>query len=247
MIQTFRLTTDESNSPHIRAMLERVAARVGGDADEIKSRTMVFGTSPAAASLSIKSAGGTEEVEGIATTDDVDMDGEVILQDGIDWSLMEGRGAYKTLYVDHMWSAATAIAKFRFAKRVSMPGGKTATIIRAAFLPDEYSEHVRQVKQLVRSGMCGLSITTLYAKKDYRPPAKENERYQGARGIITKSRVVEVSFTSMPVNVACSTWMASADSDTLARAASFGRTGGVPRSFLELAKRARRPRRIVVV
>lgn len=136
------------------------------------------------------------EVEGIATTDDVDCDGEVVLPDGLDWKPFQ---KYRVLYAEHAYGMKYAAATYRYVTRSKSPDGWK---IRARLLPDAYSDEIQRVRMLADAGVLGLSIGFIPIESG--PPTPEEQaRYKGAASIVRRASVFEVSFTTMPCNMAC--------------------------------------------
>jgi hypothetical protein len=141
------------------------------------------------------------EIEGIATTDSIDCDDEVVLPSGVDWSVM--RSSYKAMYADHMYGVENIVATLRNVNEAVAPDGSVGWKVRARMMPDAYSPRVTQVKELAARGAVGLSIGFVAIDRG-KPTREESELYPGARSIVRKARVFEVSFTAMPCNLSCS-------------------------------------------
>jgi len=136
------------------------------------------------------------EIEGIATTDDVDCDREVVLPDGLDWSTMN---AYKVLYGDHSYGSRYAVGVLRWVSRSMSPNGWK---LRARLLPETYSEEIGRTRMLAEAGVLGMSIGFMVRSRS-EPTPEEARKYPGAESIVRGAEVFEVSFTTMPCNLAC--------------------------------------------
>lgn len=186
-------------------------------------------------SVAVKQENSGYEIDGVATTDDVDCDREVVLPDGLRWDAV---AKYKALYVDHMYGTKHAVAVYRYTSRTTSPNGWR---LRARMLPDEYSDEVARVRMLAEHGALGLSIGFLATDRGA-PTADEKRRYPAAESIVRKAEVFEVSYTSMPCNMACTGSVVYADDSKSAKVGELVRKGIIsPESWVP------KPRRIVVV
>lgn len=184
--------------------------------------------------------GGRTEIEGIATCDAVDCDDEVVLPDGLDWSVLE---RFKGLYVDHLYGVEHVVATLRRVSRVREPNGWK---VHAVLLPDDYSADIRRVKELASRGALGLSIG--FQAIDRGAPTDEERRlYPRAMSIVRRARVFEVSYTPMPCNVLCATTGVYVSESRAADAAALVRKGYAPPWFSPLLERGRQARRMVVL
>ncbi len=132
----------------------------------------------------------------VATTDDLDLDGEVVLPDGADWSYFEKN---RVVFLDHSYGSSQAVATLRNIKRQG-----NGWVCRATLLNDPQNENVRIVKTLAEAGVLGMSIGFTVTDAG-QPTPMEQKAYPGADYIIRKWNAVEVSYTAMPCNVACRT------------------------------------------
>lgn len=166
------------------------------------------------------------EIEGIATTSHVDADEEVVLPDGIDWDAFK---SYQTLYLDHIYGARTAVAKLRYVTR-HKSGSVDGWRLRAMLLPDDYSEEVKRVRMLAEAGMLGMSIGFIAADRGALT-ADEKRLYPKARSIVRKARVFEVSYTTMPCNLACAADRVYVDDEKAAGVRELVTKGLLPASY----------------
>lgn len=168
-------------------LLVRAKARIPGAED-----VGVVGSYLKAAK-SIEENGGYE-IEGIATTDDVDCDDEVVMPDGLDWKAFE---SYKAVYLDHMYGTRYAAGVRRWVKRVG-----NGWLLRTRLLKE--CEESPKLLELAREGALGLSIGFVPNDRG-QPTDAERKRYPRALSVVRSASVFEVSFTSMPCNMRCQT------------------------------------------
>lgn len=184
---------------------------------------------------------GGYELDGIATTGSLDQDEEVVVPGGGDWSLLtDPKSRYKSLYTDHYYGTSNVVATVRWVKRATFPDGWQ---IRARFMPDDYGEHVKQTRMLAERGALGLSIG-FQALDRGAPDASEKAKYPGARSVVRKWKVFEVSTTPMPCNLDCGASMLWVDDGKAAQVGELVSKGLAPEWA---SKRFVRPARRVVV
>lgn len=205
-------------------LLKRAAKLVSGAAD-----VGVVGSYLKAAQT-IEENGGYE-IEGIATTDDVDCDDEVVMPEGLDWGTFN---RYKTVYLDHYYGTENACATRRWVKRTG-----NGWLLRARML--KTCEETPKLLELAREQALGMSIGFVPTDRGT-PSPEERKRYPKANSIVRKAMVFEVSLTSMPCNLACQTTAVYVDDSKAAKLADMATKGLIP---VEWARRKRR--RIVLV
>jgi len=143
-----------------------------------------------------KSAGGPMEIVSMATTDDLDLEGERVMPDGADWSYFQANG---NVFLDHCYSSTMAVARLRSLKRVG-----NGWLCRAALNNDPDNESVRAVQVLAEAG--GLAMSIGYEVKEAGPATPEEAaKYGGDAWIVRSWRGIEVSYTAMPCNVSART------------------------------------------
>jgi phage head maturation protease len=128
-------------------------------------------------------------VRGIASTADVDGDGEVLLPSGFDFKYF---GAVKTVYWQHDYDKPIGTCRnYSVAKNVL---STTTYITRASFGDD--------VLTMIDEGVInGLSVGVI--PEDSGPPDQaELKSYGDCRNIIRRSLMLEYSITPMPCNQA---------------------------------------------
>lgn len=183
---------------------------------------------------------GGYELEAIVTTDDVDCDQEVVLPDGIDWSVMD---TYKTIYTDHFYGVQSVVGKMRSKARVKMPNGWK---MRIRLHPDEYSDDVRRVRMLAESETLGASIGFRAIERGT-PTLEEARKYPLARAIIRRSQVFEVSLTPMPCNLACRVGPAFVDAEKAAEVIELCRKGQLPGEYSSVFRATQAPKKKTVI
>lgn len=180
------------------------------------------------------------EFEGIATSDAVDEDEEVVLPDGVSWKPLE---AYKTIYVDHQYGIRNAVAKLRYITR-HKARGVNGWKMRAVLLPEDYSPEVAMVRTVIEHDMGGLSFGFIPEERGA-PTADEKRIYPKARSMVRKSRAFEVSVTLMRCNMDCETGrLTMTDGGKAAGIRDLVTKGLLPASY---ARAFDPPRTVVVV
>ena len=144
-----------------------------------------------------KASTGTNPPEIVATltTDDVDLDGEVVLPKGIDFEsyFMKNRN----YFADHEYDMAHVVGKVRNVKVMDH-----AVIVRVALVNLD-SPYTRAVIALAEADSCPSSIG--FKDPVYGSPEGESEmkRYGKSATLIRSCVAIEGSFTAMPCNVRC--------------------------------------------
>ena len=156
---------------------------------------------------------GNNDMLAVITTDDIDLDDEVIVQDALDFSYLT---ANSQLFVDHVYDTLTHTAGFLRGPLGAWPSTKDHRGWRARVkLYDNAAGEA--IKLLVQqSGQIGLSIG--FYPTDYGPLTdEEKERYtrngKTPSSIIRSASVFEFSFTALPCNVSCQGQLVSSGGD----------------------------------
>jgi hypothetical protein len=141
---------------------------------------------------------GAMEIECLATTEGVDLDKEVVAAGGGDLSYIN---ANKKVFADHEYGLASTTGILRWIRPVPAEGKRAAGWkMRVRLLTN--SPHYGLVSELATLDTIGASIGL--EAVDVGPPTEEERiKYPNATSIIRKWRALEVSFTSMPMNVEC--------------------------------------------
>jgi len=130
------------------------------------------------------------KIKGIATTEHEDTAGEVILQDGIDWSYCLKSGSFN---YDHSNLPAHILGAPQNIKKVKH-NGKMATEISGILYGDkqivkDLVENVKLMRSTKSGRSLGFSIEGQVMQRDNRNPK-----------IITRAKVLNVSLTHQPAN-----------------------------------------------
>lgn len=132
----------------------------------------------------------------VMTTDDLDMDEEVLDPAGADLSYLNHN---KSVFVDHCYEMRDSVGIIRWCKR-----RKDQTGIEAQIRLDNGREMAEDTKAIIRNrGYIGGSIG--FEGLLMTPPDKRIDppHWLKARTIVRKYRVIEFSVTLLPCNKAC--------------------------------------------
>lgn len=135
------------------------------------------------------------EVTCYANTAAVDLEREVVVPSGLDVRsyLMLNRN----LFVDHRYDVMSAVAVCR-----SMTMTPDGWVCRGAFHDDMTNPYVKACVVLAKAGTLAMSVG--FEALEWGPPTEaEAKAYPGVEGVVRKARVLEVSYTAMPMNVTC--------------------------------------------
>lgn len=141
----------------------------------------------------------TERVlEFIATTEDVDLDDEVVLASGADWSYFESVGC-RSLYLDHHYNQENHVGVIRsiapFVRASRQVGWKMrAHVFTGLKCPtaDDVWTKSQQTNLGVSIGFIPLEVGT--------PDQNERKTWPKAESIIRRWKAIEVSVTGTPAN-----------------------------------------------
>ena len=143
--------------------------------------------------LGVKSVDGKLEVVCYANTSAVDLEREVVVPTGLD--VRSYLTTNKNLFVDHRYDVLSAVAVCR--SMTLDPGG---WLCRGAFHDDMANPYVKACVALAKAGTLAMSVG--FEALDWGPPTDaEAKAYPGVEGVVRKARVLEVSYTAMPMNV----------------------------------------------
>ena len=135
------------------------------------------------------------EVVCYANTSAVDLEREVVVPTGLD--VRSYLTTNKNLFVDHRYDVLSAVAVCR--SMTLDPGG---WLCRGAFHDDMANPYVKACVALAKAGTLAMSVG--FEALDWGPPTDaEAKAYPGVEGVVRKARVLEVSYTAMPMNVTC--------------------------------------------
>ncbi|TPV94857.1 MAG: hypothetical protein B7733_13045 [Myxococcales bacterium FL481] len=134
-------------------------------------------------------------VKGLVSTESVDLDNEVVMQDGFDTSYFPEK--VQAVYLDHMYTSmgTLQVAAVGVCRNLSpkKDGLYATTYVRPTPLGEDV---LTAIEDGALSGFSiGFKVLSASAPTD-----DEQRRYPGARNIIRGSKLLEYSFTSMPAN-----------------------------------------------
>lgn len=158
--------------------------------------------------VKVQNDGRTLEV--VATTDDIDLDDEVVVPGGADPEYFARNGK---VFVDHQYRVEDVVGTLRSLTPFSRIGGQSGWKMTTYLIPGlEMSDAVLAIAE---AGGIGVSIG--FEAIDYGKPTPDEAKNYTRRektpdSIVRKWRWLETSFTPFPCNVACQT-VATAMSD----------------------------------
>lgn len=165
------------------------------------------------------------DVVAMATTDDLDLEEEVVVPSGADISYFQKN---RKVFCDHTYDTLSAIGVLRNLKRHD--NGWLARI-HVPESPD--NALVSHVLALAKAEGIGLSIG--FEALDFgRPTADESKKYPGAKSIVRTWRWIELSFTALPANVACQSRAMVRDDSKAANARNFLTKSAAPLSVFRM-------------
>jgi Caudovirus prohead serine protease len=135
------------------------------------------------------------EITSWATRNTVDMEGEVVVPEGGDVATYFAKN--RNLFVDHEYDIMKAVAKARWLKMT--PGG---WLVRGALINNPENPYRNQVQALAEAGNIGMSIGFEILDSSA-PTNEERKSYAGASNLIRAWKLLEVSYTAMPMNGDC--------------------------------------------
>lgn len=138
---------------------------------------------------------GPLEVTCYANTAAVDLEREVVVPTGLD--VRTYFNANRNLFVDHRYDVLSAVAHCR-----SMTLDPTGWMCHGKFSEDMTNPYVRACVVLAKAGTLAMSVG--FEALDWGAPTIEEAKvYPGVESVVRKARVLEVSYTAMPMNVTC--------------------------------------------
>lgn len=135
----------------------------------------------------------------IVSTNDVDLDDEVVLPGGMlpNSYIMEN----KSIFVDHEYDSEHTIGAMRRMTTVKA-GGVPLAIKMQSHLFGNHNPFARAVRDMLSVGIAGNSVG--FIPVDYGAPTpEERKQYPGASSIVRVWECLEVSFTPMPCSKRC--------------------------------------------
>lgn len=165
------------------------------------------------------------DVVAMATTDDLDLEEEVVVPGGADIDYFKRN---RKVFVDHQYDSMSAIGILRNLKR-----HENGWLARVHVPESPENPIVSHVLALARAEGIGMSIG--FEAMDFgRPTAEEQKRYPGAKSIVRTWRWIELSFTAMPANVACQSRAMTQDNSKAAVARTFLTKSKAPLSVFRI-------------
>lgn len=148
---------------------------------------------------------GNHDIVGIATTDAVDEDEEVVLPSGADLSYIN---ATKGLYADHRYGMGQLIGKIRTLKMADNGRGWQFRARLYEGLANPLASDCFKI--IEQGGFIGVSIG--FDAQNWGPPSPEEQKsYPRCKSIVRNWKWVELSLTAMPCNVTCYAMAAPVD------------------------------------
>lgn len=142
-----------------------------------------------------QATGGPLEVVCYANTAAVDLEREVVVPSGLD--VRSYLTMNKNLFVDHRYDVLSAVAVCR-----SMTLDPSGWLCRGVFHEDMSNPYVKACVALAKAGTLAMSVG--FEALDWgAPTVEEAKAYPGVESVVRKARVLEVSYTAMPMNVTC--------------------------------------------
>jgi len=135
------------------------------------------------------------EVTCYANTAAVDLEREVVVPSGLD--VRSYLTMNRNLFVDHRYDVLSAVAVCR-----SMTLDPSGWLCRGAFHEDMSNPYTKACVALAKAGTLAMSVG--FEALDWgAPTVEEAKAYPGVESVVRKARVLEVSYTAMPMNVTC--------------------------------------------
>lgn len=157
----------------------------------------MWGTVPTAKSVSItdSGSGNDRDVIVVATTDDIDLDNEVVLPGGADLSYFQKNGE---ILIDHNSGVQHNCGVMRpgFPRKIVSGGEHRGWEVRFRVDKGDLGD---MVLEKFRTREYGVSIG--FDPINYGPPTEEEaKKYPGARTIVRSWKWIELSVTPVPCN-----------------------------------------------
>lgn len=180
-----------------------------GIIDRIKSHGALYGL-PDSATVGVLSAwdskaavdqeDGKNDIIITMTTDDVDLDEEVVLPWGGDLSAYLNQN--RKVFVDHYYTVENCAGAIRWVKPFPDPASPKGLRMRMSVLKTTNNPLPGLCLDMARQ--CGIGASIGFEALDWgKPTAEEAARYPAAKSIVRKWRAIEVSLTCLPCNVTC--------------------------------------------
>jgi hypothetical protein len=170
------------------------------------------------------------DVVAVATTDDLDLEEEVVVPGGADTTYFKNN---RKVFVDHEYGLLNAVGVLRNLKKWRGTNGADGWLARVHVPESPDNPLASHVLALAAAEGIGMSIG--FEAMDFgRPTTDESKRYPGAKSIVREWRWLELSFTALPCNVACQSQGMTTDTSKAARTREFLTKSNAPASVFRL-------------
>jgi len=178
---------------YLKKMQERARKRYGGD-------VVVKAFGEAAFKAWQPGPDQPFQIEGYATTNAVDLEGEVIIPEGIDYRTYyydKSKPTNKTMFVDHEYDTMSAVGMCRNLKLT--PRG---LICQGRLIKGGVNQKRDWVELLAKQHSICHSVVC--KRLETGPPTKDEQRiFPNATRITRRSLLIEISYTPLPMNGEC--------------------------------------------
>ncbi len=150
----------------------------------------------------------------IANTDDIDMEDEVVIPEGLDPTRYFDKN--RAIFLDHRYETMYKIGVMRTRSLEQGPDGRNRWKVNAYIFPSELGNAVWAMAEETGGMPCSIGFSAI----DYGTPTKEEaKRYEQRsvkpRSIVRKADWIELSATAIPMNVSCQGLIGEPDMRTL--------------------------------
>lgn len=140
------------------------------------------------------------DITAVVTTDDVDLEEEVLIPSGGD--MTSYLGLNKSVFVDHYYALDSCVGKIRRLTPFPDVANPKGWKMQVSILRTSNSPMPGLVMDIAKQMGIGVSIG--FEAQDWgKPTADEAKRYPAAKSVVRKWKAIEVSFTCLPCNVMC--------------------------------------------
>lgn len=168
-----------------------------------------------------------------ATTEDVDMEGDVIVAAGVDVGTYMQRN--RNLFVDHDYGITAAVA---YARTLTLD---SRGWIVTAQLTDNDNEYQRAVVALAKAGTLAMSVGADMTEVD-KPTPEEQAKWVGVKRVARRCVMLEASFTAMPMNP-----HARQIGEWRDKSVTAIKSAGLPDRVLDVFRLPRMTRRVIIL
>ena len=178
-----------------------------------------------------KEAGQDRLIRIVVTTDDIDLVGEVVDPNGVDTSYINARKQNKA-FVDHRYDISHCIGSIRYLSK--WPTAANVKGLQALISLRKGNDFADDCWAIAKEMGIGASIGFEASEVDDYKDGSDPVRWKGATCVIRKWKLLEVSLTCFPCNVACqSQEMEMVDEEKSARLAEMVTKGMISKSTAE--------------